>query len=180
MSFPIQVEQKPFGLDYSAGFAGFGGISDKRYRLMPIEGDSENAKLVAASSKNIPYQLAAFAHYMPYRWHGTNGPAIGLSIDVPVENLTIMAGWSFAARTLPVINTGYLTFGLAYVKRDRLRADFEGQSTVAANISPDTVVEKSYGLGAFVAISFGFFGGQQQFRNVFPAGNGSNGNGNQN
>jgi hypothetical protein len=177
IAFPIQVEQKPFGLDFSAGFAGFAGLNDKRYRLAPIEGDSENATLTPASDKNLPYQLAAFAHYMPHRWHGTNGPAIGLAIDVPVENVTIMAGWSFAARTLPVVNTGYLTFGLAYAQRNRLRPDFEGRDTVPADLSLDTIVEKSYGLGAFISISFGFFGGEQQFKGVFPAGNSSGGGG---
>jgi hypothetical protein len=175
IGFPIQVEQKPFGLDFSAGFAGFAGVKDRRYRLVPIEGDSENASLVRASDKDVPYQFAAFAHYMPLRWHGTNGPAIGLAINVPVENLTIMAGWSFAARTLPIVNTGYLTFGLAYTQRNRLRADFEGRNTLPADTNIDTVVEKSYGLGAFVSISFGFFGGEQQFKGVFPASNGSGG-----
>jgi hypothetical protein len=174
-AFTIQAERKPFGLGFSAGFAGFGGIKDKRYRLVAIEGDSENATLAPASDKDLPYQFAAFAHYMPHRWNGTNGPAIGLAINVPVENLTIMAGWSFAARTLPVVNTGYLTFGLAYAQRNRLRSDFEGRGMVPANTSLDSVVEKSYGLGAFVAISFGFFGGEQQFKGVFPAGNGSTG-----
>jgi hypothetical protein len=177
MAFPIQVEQKPFGLDFSAGFAGFGGLSDKRFRLEPIA-DSEDANLIPVSDKDIDYQLSAFAHYMPHQFRGSNGPAVGLAIDVPVENLTIMAGWSFAARTLPVINTGYLTIGVAYAQRNRLRADFEGKSTVPASLSADTLVEKNYGFGAFVAFSFGFFGGEEEFKGVFPAGDDSGGDGN--
>lgn len=178
--FSIRVEQKPFGIGFSAGFAGFAGIRDKRYRLVPIAGDEENATLTPASDKDVPYQLAAFAHYLPYRWKGSNGPAIGLSIDVPVENLTIMAGWTFAARTLPVVNTGYITFGLAYAQRSRLRPEFEGRTTVPANLSLDTITEKQYGVGGFVSITFGFFGNNgQQFKGVFPAGGGSdNGGGN--
>jgi hypothetical protein len=169
MSFPIQVEQKPFGLDFSAGFAGFGGIADKRYHLVAIDEDSENAKLVPATDKDLPYQIAALAHYMPHKWKGIQGPSVGLSTKIPMEDLTIMLGWSFSARTLPVINTGYLTIGAAYVKRNRLRADFEGRDTVPANLSVDTVVEKSYGVGAFIALSFGFFGGADEFKGVFPA-----------
>lgn len=175
MSFPIQVEQKPFGLDFSAGFAGFGGTADKRYRLVSIEGDSENATLVPASDKDLTYQVAALAHYMPHKWRGIHGPSVGLSTKIPMEDLTIMLGWSFSARTLPVINTGYLTIGAAYVKRDRLRTDFEGRDTVPANLDLGTVVEKKYGVGAFIALSFGFFGGEDEFKGVYPARNSSGG-----
>lgn len=178
LSFPIQVEQKPFGLDFSAGFAGFGAIEDKRYRLKAIDGDSENATLVPASDRDLPYQIAALAHYMPHQWKGIHGPSVGLATEIPMEDLTVMLGWSFSARTLPVINTGYLTIGAAYVKRNRLRTDFEGRDTVPANLNIDTVVEKRYGVGAFIALSFGFFGGEDEFKGVFPAGDSSDAGGN--
>ena len=175
IGFPIQAERKPFALGFSAGFAGFGGLADRRFRLMPIEGESEMATLARASDKNLTYQIAAFAHYMPYRWQGTNGPAIGLATDVPVEDITFMLGWSFAARTLLAGNTGYLTVGVAYAKRNRLRPEFQEGGKVAADLSLDTVTEKTYGVGAFISISFGFFGGEQRFKGVFPAGGSSGG-----
>jgi hypothetical protein len=171
-SFTISVEQKPFSLGWSAGFAGFAEVEDQRYRTVPIPGDETIATLERVSDKDLPYQLVAFAHYAPHQFRERWAFSVGLSTEVPVEDLSILLGLSVALRTLPVVNTGYLTAGLAYTKRDRLRPEYEGLDVVPATLAPDALVHDEYGLGAFVAVSFGFFGGEDQFRGVYPGSSG--------
>lgn len=169
----IEVEQRPFALGWSAGFAGFVGAKDHQYRVAASDGGSEMASLQRLSDDDLPYKVAAFAHYFPYRWKGIHGPAFGLSTDVPVEELSILLGWSVALRTLPIGDGAYLTAGVAYTPRERLRPEYEGLEEVSASLTSDALLEDDYGLGGFVAVSFGFWGGKAKFQGVFPGSGGS-------
>jgi len=164
-SFPIVLQKKPFALTFSAGFAIL-GVRDNRYRLDPITGDTQKSKLVQVSDGSYPYKLSAFANYMWLR-HPTLGFSVGVATDVPVDKITTMAGISIALRTLPVNSTGYITIGGSYAQRQRLRPEFEGGCTVASNLTSDALLEDRYGFGAFVALSFSFLGGEDQFKGVF-------------
>jgi len=164
-SFPIVLQNKPFGLTFSAGFAIL-GVRDNRYRLDSIASDTQNSKLVRVSDGSYPYKLSAFANYMWLR-HPALGLSVGVATDVPVDKITTMAGISFALRTLPVNSTGYITIGGSYAQRQRLRPEFEGRDTVASTLTSDALVEDRYGFGAFVALSFSFLGGEDQFKGVF-------------
>lgn len=168
----IDVKRRPFSLGWSAGFSGFFGTEDHRYRLSPIDGDTEMASLERVSDKDLAYKVTAMAHYFPYKWSEVHGPTFGLSTDVPVDKLTILLGWSVSLRTLPIGDGAYLTAGLAYTPRKRLRPEFEGLDKVAANLTSDALLEDDYGLGGFVALSFGFWGGKNKFQGVF-SGNGN-------
>lgn len=168
-SFAIQLDEEPFGLAWSAGFSVL-GTEDRRYRLQALTNDTQNAQLIRVKDANPSYKLAAFAHYLPSFTDGRAGFSAGLATDVPVEDLTVMGGLSFALRTLPVDNTWYITLGAAYTKEDRLRSEFEGRSTVPASLTKDALLEKRYGLAYFVSFSFGFFGGEQQFKGVYSGG----------
>jgi hypothetical protein len=164
-SFVIRIEDKAWALAWSAGISIL-GVKDHRYRLRSRDGDDQLADLVRVSDGSYPYQLAAFANYMSLR-HSWFGFSAGLATEVPSEQLTAMAGVSFALRTLPISNTAYVTLGGSYTQRARLRAEFEGRDTVPVDVTADALVEQRYGFGAFLGISFGFLGGQEQFTGVF-------------
>ncbi len=112
----------------------------------------------------------AFAHYLPSFADGRAGISAGLATNVPVENLTVAAGLSVALRTIPIDNTWYVTFGAAWAQRDRLRSEFQGRDVVPASLTSDALLEGRYGLTYFLAFSFGFFGGEQQFKGVYSGG----------
>jgi hypothetical protein len=164
-SFLIRVEDRSWALSYSAGIAVL-GVKDHRYRLRPNAEDDQVADLVRVSDGSYPYQLAAFANYMSLKrpWLGLSA---GLATEVPSEQLTAMVGVSFALRTLPFSNTAYLTLGGNYTQRARLRAEFEDRATVPLDVTADALVEQRYGFGAFLGLSFGFLGGEEQFTGVF-------------
>jgi hypothetical protein len=164
MVVPIFVREQPWDLRWSAGFSLF-DRRDDRYRLEPVPGEEELLTPVQVSDGSRPYQLSAFAHYHPLRrdWLAVSA---GLATDVPVEDLSIMLGVSFALRTLPLINSLYLTVGASYSRADRLVAKFEGVETVAAAIGLEELLEKEYGFGGFAALTFGFAGGEEKFKGV--------------
>ena len=164
MVVPIFVREQPWALRWSAGFSMF-SRRDERYRLDPIEGE-ESLQPLKVSDGSYPYQLAAFAHYHPLRadWFAVSA---GLATDVPVEEISIMLGASFSLRTLPLDNSLYLTAGISYSRADRLQAKYEGLGPVASDLDTGDLVGKEYGFGGFVALSFGFAGGQDKFKGVY-------------
>lgn len=164
MVVPIFVREQPWDLRWSAGFSLF-NRRDDRYRLEAAPGEEESLTPVQVSDGSRPYQLSAFAHYHPLRrdWLAVSA---GLATDVPVEDLSIMLGVSFALRTLPLVNSLYLTVGVSYSRADRLQAKFEGVETVGGDIGLEELVGKEYGFGGFAALTFGFAGGEEKFKGV--------------
>lgn len=166
MSVPIRLEEKPWALDWSAGFSIL-NVNHQRYRLEATDGATDQRTLIRASDEESSYQFVALAHYLPFVWKKRIGVAAGLSTDVPVEALTISLGVTFPVRTLPLVNTGYLTIGGAFTRRDTLRREFEGQASVAANLTSETLVQGEYEVVPFVALTFAFFGGEKEFKGVY-------------
>lgn len=163
----IQVYQKPFELGWSAGVAMFPSAEDHRYRLTPTPDEPDMAVLERVGAANLPYQFSAFAHYVSHEYNKF-GVSFGLSTDIPVEDLSIMLGGTLALRTLPLVNTGYITAGIAYTKSKRLRSEYEGLERVSASLTTDALTDDEYDFELFVALTFGFLGGEDQFKGVFP------------
>jgi hypothetical protein len=121
--------------------------------------------LESAGHGPVAYQLAAFAHY---RIRNTPlSTTFGLSTDIPVENLTAMLGLSYSVRTLPIVNSGHVTAGIAYAPRSRLRPEFAGLRTVPGGVTVGSLTRQEYDFGPFLAISFSFLGGEEQFKAVY-------------
>ena len=103
-AFALQVVERNYGLVWSAGFS-FIGVRDKEYRLDPITGDDQNLKLVSNGDGQVPYQLAAFAHYPRLARRARSlSASFGLATTVPVNELTAMGGATLSFRTLPLVN----------------------------------------------------------------------------
>lgn len=166
-AFALQVVDRKYALGWSAGFSFF-NIRDEQYRLDPIDGDDQNVKLVRTVDGPIPYQLAAFAHYtrLARRTRSTS-LSFGLATKVPVNELSAMLGATVSLRTLPLVNAGHLTLGLAYAPRKELLAEYRGRDTLPSGISASSLTSSRYDLGAFVAVTFSFFGGEEQFKGVY-------------
>jgi hypothetical protein len=164
-SVVLQVENDPWFVDWSAGFS-FLRTRDERYRVDPIEGE-DDARLVKLKPLESKYEFASFAHYLPYQLHGSFGAAIGLSTKLPADSLNIALGLDIRLRAFPSGYAGYLTIGAAYAKRDRLHPDFQGLSKVPKGLSSDRLVEGRYGVVPFVSLTFGFLGGEKEFKGVY-------------
>jgi hypothetical protein len=48
-----------------------------------------------------------------------------------------------------------------------LISDYRGLSTVPTGTSPASLTASKYGFGVFVAITFSFLGGEEQFKGVY-------------
>lgn len=181
-AFAIQVVNRPYALDWSAGFA-FLDLRDNQYRLDPIVGDADHVNLVSNGRGPVPYELAAFAHYRPFHrkspnhrswlWHALPticspfSMSFGLGTNVPVNALTAMAGVSYSLQTLPLGNSGYLTAGGAYGPRKSLTHDYRGLNTLPAGVGSETLLEQRQAFGWFLAFTFSFLGGEEQFKGVY-------------
>lgn len=167
-SVPIAVERKPFNLEWSLG-ASFLKVDDRRFRLLAIPGDSEHLMLERTSDQTSRYEFAAFAHYMAYGTKRQAGLSAGVGLNLPVESVTLMAGGTWALRTvsLPSNTNAYITLGYAYTLRDRLKKEYEGLDVVASSVSADSLTEGRYGGVWFAAVTFGFLGGESQFKGVY-------------
>jgi len=166
-AFAIQVVQREYALSWSGGFALL-GLRDEQFSLQPIAGDDQHLRLVPAGEGEVPYQLAAFAHYVRLdRRFASFAVSFGLATKVPVNALTVMAGLTATFRTLPIINAGHLTAGVAYGPRLELRPEYRGISSVPVGISTASLTSQRYNFGLFAALTFSFFGGEEQFKGVY-------------
>jgi hypothetical protein len=164
-AFPLQLETAGYELDWSAGFA-FLDLVDERFRLDPILGDSANVQLVQLRDDKIPYRLAAFAHYCgaKARWLCWT---FGLGTDVPVTGLTAIGGISARWRVIPIKDSMFFTAGVAYGPHKVLNSDFEGRSKVPVGTTTASLLSERYDFRLAVAVSFGFFGGEEEFKGVY-------------
>lgn len=170
-AFPIFIREQPWDLRWSAGFTFF-NRRDERYRLVDAAAENEEPSFEQVSAGSYPYQLSAFAHYHPLAgdWFAVSA---GVGADVPVEDLSVMLGASVSLRTLPLVNSLYATAGLSYSPADRLKARFEGITNLQEGTSQEDLVERESGFGIFIALTFGFAGGEEQFRGVVSGSRGS-------
>jgi hypothetical protein len=72
-----------------------------------------------------------------------------------------------------LVNSLYATAGLSYSPADRLKARFEGITNLQEGTSQEDLVERESGFGIFIALTFGFAGGEEQFRGVVSGSRGS-------
>ncbi len=169
-AFALQVVDRPYALHWSAGFT-FNTVRDEEYRLDPDSSDDTKLKLIRNGSGSVPYQLGAFAHYtkLSKRRDSTRSlsASFGIGTKVPVNELTAMLGATYSLRTLPVVNAGHLTVGMAYAPHKTLISDYRGLGTVPAGTSSASLTASRYGFGVFVAVTFSFLGGEEQFRGVY-------------
>jgi hypothetical protein len=169
-AFAIQVVDRHYALSYSAGFA-FVGVRDDEYRLDPSSTDSTRLTITRNGSGGVPYQLSAFTHYttLTRRKESTRAlsASFGVASKVPVNELTAMLGGTFSLNTLPLVNAGHITVGVAYAPRKVLTSDYRGVKSVPVGTSAAGLTTSKYGFGAFVAITFSFLGGEEQFRGVY-------------
>jgi len=166
-AFAIQIVHRGYALNWSAGFS-FLGLRDEKYRLDPIPGDDEHVTLVRSGVGEVPYQIAAFAHYTRLaRRTQALSFSFGLATRIPVNELTAMVGGTLSLRTLPLVDAGHLTAGVAYGPREELLPDYRGRAIITAGVSPASLTGSRYTFGPFVAITFSFFGGEEQFKGVY-------------
>lgn len=168
-SLPVRVEQKPFTLGWSAGFL-VSGLRDERFRLEPEPEVEGKSRIVQVSDGDYPSQLVAFAHYLPYELQQQVAASFGLGVDVPLDNLSLMLGVSWPIfRTFVFDNYGYITTGVIYGNRNELASAYEGVELVSNDLEVSALVEEDNGFSLFVALSFGFFQGEERFKGVYPA-----------
>lgn len=166
-AFAVQVAARKYKLGWSAGFA-FPLLRDHEYQLDTITSNTTEKTLRRISDGQVPYQLAAFAHYtrLGDRAKATSA-SFGLATKVPVNELTAMLGVTFSARTIPFADAGHFTVGVAYGPRKELVSEFRGRTTVPAATPLSTLTASRYGFAPFLAITFSFLGGETQFRGVY-------------
>jgi hypothetical protein len=166
-AFAVQVVHREFALAYSAGFA-FLAVRDHEYRLDPISGDDKNLRLVRNGDGGVPYQFAAFAHYSRFgKKTRSLSASFGVATKVPVNELTAMLGLTLSLHTLPIVNSGHFTVGLAYAPRQELIQDYRGRDTVPVGTAPTSLTSSRYAFGFFAAVTFSFLGGEEQFKGVY-------------
>lgn len=162
---PIRAERKAFRLQFGAGF-GFLDQRDERYGVRPLADGSGVADIVALDKGDWAARLVAFAHYSPVR-HEWLALSFGLGTDLPSTGLTAMLGPSVRLSTLPIVDSVYITGGIAYLPRQRLLQSYQTSASVDASVDAKDLTGARYGFGAFVAVTFGFFGGAEDFKSVY-------------
>lgn len=164
----IHLDHSTFELLWSAGFA-MPWLRDDRIRLDP-QSDGKTLDVKVNGFGSVPYRVAAFVHYC-FLEKGLNWGCLtgGLGTNVPVDDLTIMAGISGRARPIPSLNSAYLTVGAAYGQRKALNDDLAGRDdpTVQSGTSASSLLTSRRDFRVFVALSYGFFGGEEKFRGVY-------------
>ena len=163
--FVIQLERATYALAWSAGLS-FLGLRDQRFRLEPIEGNDQEVSLIRTKDDDIPYRLVALAHYCSVR-NRAICPTFGFGFDVPVTGLTAIAGIGFRFRPIIIKDSMYLTLGAAYGPRKVLNSDFEGHERVPSGTGTDTLRAQRYDVSWMISFSFGFFGGEEEFKAVY-------------
>jgi hypothetical protein len=170
-AFAIQVVNRVYALNWSAGFS-FLGLRDEQVRLDPIPGNDSEQSLQPNGHGEVPYQLAAFAHYARlFKWTQSLSLSFGLATKVPVNELTAMIGMTMSLRTLPLVNSGHFTIGIAYGPHKELIPDYRGRATIPAGVSVSSLTSSRYAFAPFAAVTFSFFGGEEQFKGVYAGKN---------
>lgn len=162
----IRTVRPYWRLNWSAGLTFFPGVRDEQYELSAIASDTENQKITRVDDGDIPYELAAFATYMFSRPRLPVGVTVGLSTTVPASDVSVMVGSSVRIMPFPVTDSAYLTVGVAYTSRNRLLAQYRGDSTVPVGLTAANILHTEKDLGFFVALSFGFAGGKDEFTKI--------------
>lgn len=171
----IRTVRPYWNLNWSAGLTFFPGVRDEQYELSAIPDDgttkdvdeSKFQRLTRVNDGEIPYELAAFGTYMLSRPRRTPlGLTFGVSTKVPATEFSGMLGVSVRIKPFPITDSAYITTGISYTGRSRLRAEYRGDSTVAVGLTNANIMQTERDLGYFLAFSFGFGGGQTEFTKV--------------
>lgn len=170
--YPIQIESKPWFLEFSAGFAFLTDPNRKSYRLVPDAAGSANLQQTGSCGWSttqgcgLSYQFTAFVHAIPLKvsWLGLS---LGLGTSVPISDISLLAGIDLRARSFPITNDAFFTFGVAFTPSLRMPA---GSTDVShpVEMKVGDLYEKPYDWGLFVAMSFGFFGGEDSIKGLYP------------
>lgn len=170
ITVPLHIENAVYAPFWGAGFS-FTSLRDQRVRLDRNPADSETLLLRRLQhDDSTPTQVAAYLHYcfVRYKWEWLCPFNAGLATDLK-ESVQIMAGPGFRIRSLPLVNSAYLTVGPVYGSRKVLNDDYVGRraATVPATTTAASLLRTERSLGAFVGLSFGFFGSEEKFTGVY-------------
>lgn len=168
--FSIQLMARGSHLFWSLGMSWF-DVRDEVYALVPS--GTDKLKITPAGDGEVNYQVGANAHYslsITRKPWSSGSVLFGLSANVPVDQLSAYAGLALTAWTLPDNDSGHIFVGVGYTRAARLAPEFR---ELTGDLVPTTTAVASltrdeYDLGFVLGISFSFFGGQDQFKAVFP------------
>lgn len=177
--FTIRTVRPWWNLNFSTGFSFFAGdqVRDDQFRFDKIaddpatpnvdESNTTDRRIVSTGHGETPYELGAFATYMLHR--PTNLPVgltFGVSTKIPVDQLTALAGVSVRIEPFPIVNSAYVSAGIAYRSHKVLMAKYRDTLRAPAGVSEADILESRHDIGVVVAVSFGFGGGEAQFKKV--------------
>ena len=121
IGFPIQLEIKPWLLEFSAGFAITADFRAAQYSIVPGDAAATTGIVTqtsacgwsSASNCALSYRPAAYVHLVPTSidWLAAS---FGVATDIPVTGLTLMLGPSIRLRTYPVLNDAFITLGASF------------------------------------------------------------------
>lgn len=180
--FTIRTVRPWWNLNFSSGFSFFAGdhLRDEQVRFEKFKDDpatpadesaTTDQKIVRTGNGEAAYELGAFATYMLHR--PTNIPVgltFGVSSKIPVDQLTAVAGVSVRIEPFPIVNSAYITTGIAYRGHKVLAPKYRDTLRVPAGVTEANVFETRHDIGLVVAVSFGFGGGEAQFKKVVSGG----------
>src|ERR1051326_4327565 len=109
--------------------------------------------------------------WLPYptilqRQMPTRAITFGGSTKIPVDQLTALAGLSVRIEPFPIVNSAYITAGIAYRGHKVLMAKYRDTLRAPAGVSETDILETRHDVGFVVAASFGFGGGESEFKKV--------------
>jgi hypothetical protein len=165
---PIQLEQKPWMIEWSAGFGFFADLAARSYAVDSSGAVTEVGRCAGSrpTQCGLDYRLAAFVHYIPVGYEKFSA-SFGLSTNLPSTGFTAMLGPSIRLRALPIVNDSFLTIGPAFGPLTRIKPAVEHSGTVPMGSDVSAVTETRYGFSLFASITFGFLGGEDQFKAVY-------------
>ncbi len=94
------------------------------------------------------------------------GLTFGVSTKIPVEQLTAVAGVTGRIKPFPITDSAYVTIGMAYRGHQRLLPKYRATLLAPAGLEEADILGSEHGFGLFLAVSFGFGGGDTQFKKV--------------
>ena len=169
LSVPISLISRGSNLFWSLGMT-WSDNRDEIYVLRPTTTEGQSA-LVRAGYGETEYQIGANVHYglsiTRFPWDHLS-VMFGLSTDVPVESLSAYLGFAATAWTFNDDDAGHVFIGAGYTKGGRLAPDYVGLSTVPSTTTVASLTEEKYDFALMAGVSFSFFGGQDQFKAIFP------------
>jgi hypothetical protein len=166
----LHIENALYAPTWGAGFS-FTSLRDQRVRLDENPADTKTLLLRRLEhDDSTPTQVAAYLHYcsVKYKWEWLCLFNAGLATDLK-ESIQIMAGLGIRVRSIPLVNSAYLTIGPVYGSRKVLNDDYVGRRnvTVPATTTAASLLRSEQSLGAFVGLSFGFFESEKKFAGVY-------------